>query len=153
MIEESFFSHLVVEPDGSYSLKRQKTLPPVKISAQGKRRGEMNKTERWYRDHVLQPALAERTIYCFAYCEEIGLSFPLTDVPKSPRYTPDFLVIVPDRVSFLKIELHEIKAQRGKWTSEREAARLRMKLAAIRFPQFVWKRIVIERQTWSVRVL
>ena len=152
-IDQGFFSNLIVEDDGSYSLKKPTPLPVKTVAYSGKRRGDPNKTEHWYQTHVLEPGVSTHTIYAWAYCEAIHLSFPLSDAPKSPVYTPDYLVIVPDPVHFLQIELHEIKAKRGKWSSAREAAVLRMKLAKIRYPQFVWKRVDIEQGQCHVTIL
>lgn len=54
-------------------------------------------------------------------------------------YTPDFLVIYPDRV-----EIHETK---GKWEDD---ARVKIKVAATTYPWFVFKAIREVRKQWVV---
>lgn len=84
----------------------------------------MNKTERAYADHLYGLQLAKQILQY----EFEGLKLRLG---KGSWYTPDFYVVTPER-----FELHEVK---GFW---REAARVRIKVAAARHPHF--KFIVIK---------
>jgi len=59
------------------------------------------------------------------------LRFRLAD---NAWFKPDFLVIYPDR-----FEIHEVK---GHW---REAAKVRIKVAAELFPWYVWKSVQWDR--------
>jgi len=82
-----------------------------------KRRGKMNGLEASYAEHLTALQLRGEILWWMFE----GLSFRLTD---GTWYTPDFVVQLPDGT----VELHETK---GAW---REAARLRIKIAADRFP-------------------
>lgn len=55
-------------------------------------------------------------------------------------YTVDFKIERPDG----SIEMHEVK---GYW---REAAKVRLKIAAERFPEFRWFIVVRKRGTWAI---
>jgi hypothetical protein len=77
----------------------------------------MNGLEAAYAEHLTARQLRGEILFWMFE----GLSFRLAD---GPYYTPDFVVQLPDGT----IELHETK---GTW---REAARLRIKIAADRFP-------------------
>lgn len=93
----------------------------------------MNKTERDYADHLYGLQLAKEII---SY-EFEGVKLRLG---KGAWYTPDFLVVTPER-----FELHEVK---GFW---REAARVRIKTAAAKHPYF--KFIVIKYDKPSRRAI
>lgn len=90
------------------------------------RRGRMNGLEAAYAEHL---AALEMHSHILWWRFE-GFSLRLAD---GAHYTPDFAVMLPDGT----IELHETK---GQW---REAARIRIKVAAETFPfRFVGVRSV-----------
>ena len=93
----------------------------------------MNKTERAYADQLYALQLAKEII---SY-EFEGVKLRLG---KGAWYTPDFLVVTPER-----FELHEVK---GFW---REAARVRIKTAAAKHPYF--KFIVVKYDKPSRRAI
>lgn len=78
----------------------------------------MNKLERDYADHLYGLKLAGEILHY----EFEGIKFRLG---KGSWYTPDFYVVTPER-----FEVHEVK---GFW---REAARVRIKVAAAKHPHF-----------------
>lgn len=78
----------------------------------------MNKTERAYADHLY----ASQLIGAVLHYEFEGIKLRLG---KGSWYTPDFYVVTPER-----FELHEVK---GFW---REAAMVRIKVAATKYPHF-----------------
>lgn len=91
----------------------------------------MNKTERAYADHLY----ACQLIGAVLQYEFEGIKLRLG---KGAWYTPDFYVVTPER-----FELHEVK---GFW---REAARVRIKVAAAKHPHF--KFIVVKAKKLSRR--
>lgn len=91
----------------------------------------MNKTERAYADHLYALQLAGEIL---AY-EFEGVKLRLAP---GAFYTPDFFVVTPER-----FELHEVK---GFW---REAAKVRIKTAAAKYPHF--KFLVVKRDKPSRR--
>ncbi len=83
--------------------------------------GEMNGTEKRYADLLeSQKVAGELVSYKFE-----RVKFKLA---KKTFYTPDFYVVFEDR-----IEIHEVK---GYWMDD---ARVKIKVAAEMFPEFVWK--------------
>ena len=97
-----------------------------------RRRGRMNKLEQDY--EVLLMARRAAGEVCWYRFE--GLRFRLAD---GSYYTPDFVVQLADGT----VELHEVK---GHW---REAARVRIKVAAELFP---FRFLAVQRsgKTWTV---
>lgn len=93
----------------------------------------MNKTERAYADQLYSLQLAGEILQY----EFEGVKLRLAP---GAFYTPDFLVVTPER-----IELHEVK---GFW---REAAKVRIKTAAAKYPYF--KFIVVKYDKPSRRAV
>lgn len=91
----------------------------------------MNKTERAYADHLYGLQLAGEILQY----EFEGVKLRLAP---GAFYTPDFYVVTPER-----FELHEVK---GFW---REAAKVRIKTAAAKYPHF--KFIVVKMDKPSRR--
>lgn len=102
------------------------------------RRGRMNKTEAAYAQH-LELLVRAKQIRSWAF-EPIRLR-----LAKGAWYTPDFLVVRLDR----SMELHEVKG------FMREAAHLRLKVAAQEHPEFLF--VVVKRGSqghpWSMRAV
>lgn len=89
------------------------------------RRGRMNKTEA---KRAAELELMKRSGLVRSWCFE-GLRFLIADGEKKAWFCPDFLV---DYVEYGLV----IEETKGFW---REAARLRIKVAAERYPQFQWR--------------
>ena len=96
--------------------------------------GSMNKTEERYAQHVLDPLLMTKEILAWRF---EPVTFRLAD---RTRYTPDFLVVYPDR-----FELHEIK---GGFI--REDAMVKYKVAKSMYPWFVWKLCQWKKGEWII---
>jgi hypothetical protein len=91
---------------------------------------KMNKTESAYANHLhLLKCAGEIIDWRFE-----GIKFRLAD---GAIYTPDFLVVYKDR-----FEIHETK---GFW---REAARVRIKVAADLYPWFPFRAIKLIKGNW-----
>lgn len=93
----------------------------------------INKTELAYQTEILVPLKLAGQILDFRY-EAIKLR--LAD---ATFYTPDFLVVYPDR-----FEIHEIK---GHWEDD---ARVKFKVAAEQYPWFRFKAIQRSRNSWAI---
>ena len=104
---------------------RRKTAKGPKAFALGRLpTGTMNKTEARYMLFLEDEVRAGRVIW-FAF---EPIKFRLA---KATFYTPDFLVMMADR----SLEVHEVK---GFWMDD---ARVKIKVAADRFPVFVFRAI------------
>ena len=92
--------------------------------------GTMNKTEARYADCLeLMKRAGEIIDWKF---EPVKLK-----LAKRTSYTPDFLVVYPDR-----FELHEVK---GHWEDD---ARVKIKVAQKQFPWFQFVAIQWKNKTW-----
>ena len=98
-----------------------------------KKPGIQNKLESRYENEVLKPLLKAGEIFGYVY---EGIRVKLA---KNTTYTPDFLVIFPDRV-----ELHECK---GRWM---QAARVKIKVAAEQYPWFKWLAVQWKNKRWTI---
>ncbi len=108
----------------------------VKAKARQPERGEMNKTEARYSQHLaLRQAAGEILSWSF---EPITLR-----LAKRTTYTPDFFVVMAN----CEIQLHEVK---GSWRApHQEDARVKIKVAAELFP---WARFVsasVDGKSWK----
>lgn len=92
--------------------------------------GSMNKLEKSYQEHLHQRMLAGEIV---RYRYE-ALKFKLAP---NTFYTPDFMVTFEDRV-----EIHETK---GFWE---EDARIKIKMAAELFPEFVFVGVQWKQKQW-----
>ncbi len=90
-----------------------------------------SKLERWYAAK-LDRMLKNGEILSWKY-EEIKFR-----LGKGAWYTPDFYVVFPDR-----IEIHETK---GRWM---EAAKVRFKVVADKFPEFIWYAVYGAKNGWK----
>lgn len=95
-----------------------------------KPQGVMNKTEYQYSLYLLA-LKQEGTIIDYKY---ESVKFRLAD---KTFYTPDFIVVYPDR-----FELHEVK---GYWEDD---ARVKIKVAAEQYPFFKFIAIKNEHKAW-----
>ena len=98
--------------------------------------GKMNQTERRYELERMIPALADGAILDYGY-ERITLTLThASDTAdtgkKGMRFTPDFDFIRADGT----IWLIDVKARRGTWTSMKDDALAKMKMAAEKFWMF-----------------
>ena len=107
---------------------------PVKPTA--KKRG-MNSTETRY-SQLLEARKQTGEILDWKF---EGLSFRLA---AGARFRPDFMVIMPDQT----IELNEVKG-----FFVREAALVRLKVAAEMYPHFVWNLCKYIKGEWIIRRL
>ena len=105
-----------------------RTIPPVQP------RGRMNKLECSYRDHL------EVLKQCGEILDYQYEPFALR-LANRTTYSPDFLVVYPDRM-----ELHETK---GYWHDD---ARVKWKVAADKFPWFRFVAVQRKRKEWVYEV-
>lgn len=90
----------------------------ISLNALGRlKKGQLNKTEQAYQDHLEQ--LKSAGLIAWYKFEGVTLR-----IAEGASFTPDFLVMLPDG----QLEFREVK---GFW---REAAKVRMKVAASLFP-------------------
>lgn len=116
-------------PDGNGGWKKrdaQKPEPPKKTPGRGRvrnanrKRGQMNKTEATYSDH-LQALQQSGKIIWWAY-EAITLK-----LAHDTRWTPDFIIQYPDG----EVVLHEVKGSKFVF---QEASKVRVKVTQTLFP-------------------
>lgn len=118
-------------------------MPPPKahwtthLKAAPKKRGQMNKLESRYSSYLAMRKLAGEILWAEYEAITLRLTDPTPGKPAA-RYTPDFVVMAGDGT----LELHEVK---GHWT---EASRLRVKMAADRFP-FVFVGVTETKDGWQ----
>lgn len=107
-----------------HRLPKPRFLPP----------GEMNKTEQRYAA-LLEATKRSGEIVEYRY---EAVKFKLAP---NTFYTPDFMVIYPDRIEF-----HEIKG------FQRDDAMVKFKAIADKFPEFVWKMLTLKDKQFQVRI-
>jgi len=103
----------------------------------------MNKTEARFADYLEQlKHLREIRAYRFEPMKFI-LAQNVKGARNATTYTPDFLAVYPGHFTF-----YEVKAKRGKWTSERDDALVKIKVVSELFPWFVFTRALYEKGDW-----
>lgn len=108
-----------------------------KILSKGlrRKRGEMNKTEKAYSEH-LDAQIAAGEIHSWWF-EAVTLRLSRPEQGQPARYAPDFLVLMPDGVTYLD----DVKS--GGFDDF--AAGVRIKCAAEQYP--LWKFRIVKRRT------
>lgn len=107
--------------------------------------GQMNKTETRYERDVLRPLRLAGEIARYSYeAITLTLAHNVTGKRNGTTYTPDFFVVWPDHMEF-----KEVKARRGNWSSMRDDALVKLKIAAEQFPMFKFTLVEYERGQWN----
>lgn len=108
---------------------------PVKASAREVQPPRMNKTERRYRDEILEPALRVGLIRKYRF-EAINIR-----LGERTFHRPDFYVVTAEG----EIQIHEIK---GGFV--REDARMKFKTAAAEYSEWRWQMWQWKDGRWAV---
>ena len=104
----------------------------------------MNKTERLFADFCeMRKHLKEIVDWVYEPCRLI-LSPNISGKRNAVSYLPDFMIVYRDHFEFV-----EIKAKRGDWTSMRDDARVKVNIAAARFPWFKFTVAFLEKGEWT----
>jgi hypothetical protein len=131
---------------------RKKVYP---ISRASYTPGVMNRPEMYYAN-ILQNCLNAGEIVSYGF---ESISFTLAHNTKGGKngmiYKPDFFVEFNDRMEFHEIKEVSISRKTGKkWSSAREDAILKLKMASELYPMFAWKLIEVnlKRQTFEEKL-
>ena len=107
--------------------------------------GVMNKPETFYATVILYPLLREQDIVSYGF-EQITftLAHNTPGGKNGMTFKPDFFVEYHDRMEFHEIKEVSVSKKTGKkWSSAREDAIAKLKMASELFPMFVWKLIEV----------
>lgn len=86
--------------------------------------GEMNETEKKYEREILKPMLLSGGILWYKF---ESITFTIAECKKGCRYTPDFIIMLPDG----SLEAHEVKGCKAVF---RDDARVKCKVFAEQYP-------------------